>query len=227
MRTLREFLLDPKTIQNLYQTNSLALALQYARKGIRTTLIDMKGAYERQPDTADNDNVTEHGFGGLPGIVACDILRMDRDGLCDVSGRLHVSDYDPRTSKNMARDRWPRELTDQQLEEMDELMREYDCGVWEHLARYQSEGLVRILYPSKGLFESCGGTGGGGGGFDTLLKNIQAIAGRPFSETGYVPSPEERRKHNSLIKKRKQKDEKKKLRATARDRGRKLRNRRK
>ena len=209
-RTLREFLTEKSGRKNVYMTNSLGLALQYVRKGLRTTLIDMNGVKEHEAAAtaaAANDTDTDAVVSGLQGIVACDILRLDRDGRCDASGRLHLPGYEMPSSRNKKQDRWPRELTDAQLDEIDEILREYDCGVWGHLAPYQSEGLLRILYPSEGLFADCGDTGGGTGvAYETVMERIRSIASRPFSETGYVPSEEDRKK----IRKKKEKKEKKK-----------------
>ena len=167
--SLREFIVKlggNRSEKSFYQLNSLALALQFVRKGIKTTIIDMKGVFENQAlnstsvatergieRTANNTTVV----GGLLGVVACDILKMGtKPGLlCDKS-ILYLSNFDePVKPKNTKRDKSFRNLTDVQMDEINRAFEEYDCGVWQHLKKYQEQGLFRILYPSEHLFESC------------------------------------------------------------------------
>ena len=72
-------------------TNSLALALQFVRKGIKTTILDMAGVDEQksnqdeQQQQKDEEEETNHNANnitvvrGLNGVMACDILRMGRN----------------------------------------------------------------------------------------------------------------------------------------------------
>lgn len=165
-RNLREFIMKLGA-ENFYQLNSLALALQFVRKGIKTTIIDMKGVFENEAlnstsvatkndiERTANNNTTV--VGGLLGVVACDVLKMGTTPglICDKS-ILYLPNFDePIESKNKKSDHSFRNLTDVQMDEINSAFEEYDCGVWQHLKKYQEQGLFRILYPSEHLFESC------------------------------------------------------------------------
>jgi hypothetical protein len=154
--TLREFL--STRLRTLLHTNSLALALQFARKGIKTTMIDMSGVYEKEARESTYETI-ETVYGGLEGVVACDVLGMGKDnGLCDDHSKLHLYGYQKHETtgvKNKKSDSMSRNMTDAQLEEINAVLEEYDCGVWQHLQKYQAKGTFRILYPSEYLFASC------------------------------------------------------------------------
>ena len=100
-------------------------------------------------------------IGGLQGVLACDILRMgnDRGGTdvsCDDNSTLHISNYDvPVRDLDKREDKAERGLSEGQMEDINRVYEEYDCSVWKHLKKYQEKGLVRILYPSEHLFETC------------------------------------------------------------------------
>jgi len=169
-----------------YQLNSLALALQFVRKGIKTTIIDMKGVKEKESkNSAQNSsqNNLEEGIGGLQGVVACDILKMGdnreaTDVFCDDEGILHLSNYNvPVETKNKKKDKSKRRLTDKQMEDINRVYEEYDCGVLKHLKKYQEKGLLRILYPSEHLFETCNSSSPDISFYDTTLR-AQTIASR-------------------------------------------------
>ena len=200
--TLREFFAT--NAKELYVMNSLALALQFVRKGLRTTIVDMTGAKAHgkkidgllsladgdengdNADEKDEDGNTMTIIGGQEGILACDILRIGTEsetaglppgrggpggknrGFCDERSRLHLAGY--RTAPldhNRKSDPQPRDLSEDELRRMDDLLRAYDCGVWRNLARYREKGLLRVLYPSDDddhLIRDCYyGTDGGGG----------------------------------------------------------------
>jgi len=142
----------------LYQSNSLALALQFVRKGIKTTIVDMVGVSEHEASLVESDKLDSTGetiVGGIRGVVACDILRIG-NGLCDDQSRMRLPGYKhPPQDQNIKDDKRVRNLTEEQLMEIDRVFNEYDCGVWQHLQKYQNRGLLRILYPSQNLFASC------------------------------------------------------------------------
>jgi len=174
--TLRTFLLDQTN--KIYQLNSLALALQFARNGIKTTIVDMKGVNEKeerqQLDVAANSTTTV--IGALRGVIACDILQMgsgknetddnDDNGngkynnidalWCDEHSRLHlpppILEF---KNKNTKEDSDERNMSDAQLFEIERALVDYDCEVWKHLKPYISKGTLRILYPSERLFSKC------------------------------------------------------------------------
>ena len=201
-----------KGLSNLYWLNSLALALQYVRHGIRTTVVDMRGVAERSFDRESQTTITNTTsttrpidkedptvIGGLEGVLACEILRIgssstknnngDLEGggpkVCDDEGLLHLEGYKP-ANKNQKEDRGKMDLTAEELEGIDGLLQAYDCGVWEHLVKYRDAGLLRILHPSRDLFKSCGDGRAVRKGlpFHRLLGEIKGImTGPPASTT--------------------------------------------
>lgn len=185
--TLKDFMVNKTEL--MFYLNSLALALQFVRKGIKTTIIDMQGVKEKESNknstTISSKNSTEETIiiGGLQGVVACDILRMgnDREGtdvFCDDNSTLHISNYDvPVRDLNKRKDKAERELSEKQMEDINRVYEEYDCSVWKHLKKYQEKGLLRILYPSEHLFETCDPSSPDISFYDTTLR-ARTIASR-------------------------------------------------
>jgi hypothetical protein len=164
--TLREFIIyvlhwDFNVI------DTLGLALQFARKGVRTTIIDMRGVteHEEKYPTRKTKMGRYRVVGGMQGIVACDILqvetnRTNRDETlmwCDENSKLYVPDFQAKKLAvfNSREDTAPRDLTDDQIEEMEQALLQYDCSVWQHLQKYEEQGMLRILYKTKDLFATC------------------------------------------------------------------------
>ena len=161
---------------HLSTTNSLALALQLVRKNIKTTIVDMRGVSEKESRESTNKATTGKGLvGGIEGVVACDILRMPKI-MCDKNSRLHLPGYKARGRSNKRKDTTVRNLTDGQMEEINVAFEQYDCGVWKHLQKYQDKGLLRILYPSERLFETCDPKISKNISFISLLENVKIIA---------------------------------------------------
>jgi len=143
--TLREWLLGEC---DFFAINSMALALQFVRKGIKTTIVHMQGALERE---------------GFVAAIACDVLKMgnsannttsidsEDERVCDNEGKLHV----PFEKQNVRKDKAPKEMDEKELNEINSALEEYDCGVWFHLQKYQEKGNLRMLHPSKDLFTTC------------------------------------------------------------------------
>uniref|UniRef100_A0A7S4ASL1 Uncharacterized protein n=1 Tax=Pseudo-nitzschia australis TaxID=44445 RepID=A0A7S4ASL1_9STRA len=179
--TLQTFLLNS---DSLYQVNSLALALQFARKGIKTTIVDMQGVFEKEKQQQKANAANSIYFttmpngttivGGLRGIVACDILQIgsdkddindndhvgkqiDSDSLwCDQHSWLHMPPPALQfENKNKKGNRAPQNITREQLLQIDSALDKYDCQVWKYLQPYLSEGTLRILHPSEQLFSKC------------------------------------------------------------------------
>ena len=176
-QTFREYLAGEPPA--LYQSNSLALALQFARRGLKTTLVDMEGVVEKEARDGTARDVNATVVGGLHGVVACDVLRLGRDaGLCDEEGRLHLPPGRtiPHT-KNQKEDRHARDLTQAQLRDIERAYGDYDCDVWRYLRRYQAKGTLRVLYPATGRFAACRFRGSAGTSFGALEERIRAIAG--------------------------------------------------
>jgi hypothetical protein len=198
-----KFLAKPQSSQNIYQSNSLALALQFVRKGIKTTIVDMAGAYEHksrvissnEPSSIQDEQHEEEMNSanitvveGLQGVVACDILQMGRNknqddggGLwCDSNSKLYMVGFEQEvTDKNKKSDKNERCLSDGQMQAINRAFEEYDCGVWQHLQKYQEQGLLRILYPSEHLFSTCNLEGSPDLAFRVLLAKVRKIANNP------------------------------------------------
>ena len=248
--TFREFLAT--NAKELYVVNSLALALQFVRKGLKTTIVDMSGAnaygkevdavlahnravdeavktagdeprQEEQPpqtmtqrrklrgngdDSSGNKDdgtsaiiTKETVIGGQEGIIACDILRIgsreETEGLgpgrggpgnfrgyCDAQSRLHLRGSETMPAfktvdSNRKEDPHPRDVSTEEFLRMDDLLREYDCGVWRQLAPYKEKGLLRVLYPSGDLFQNCGDDTRSedmGFSFAAILREFRRIA---------------------------------------------------
>ena len=190
-KTMREFLGNAKSLKNLYQSNSLGVALQFVRKGIKTTIVDMAGVLAQKSTTTTTATATHSAnnitvVGGLQGVVACDILRVGRNktqddggGLwCDSNSNLYMAGLETEVkSKNLKKDKSERALTEEQLQAINRALEEYDCGVWQHLQKYQEQGLLRFLYPSEHLFSTCNNLEMSPDiPFSTLLENVRRIA---------------------------------------------------
>jgi len=175
--TLRAFLRNNNYRHHLYQSNSLALALQFARRGIKTSILDMRGVLEK---SATNERDSEAGVGGLQGVVACEVLRMgEESGLCDEHSRLHLPGYKISLSKiHEKADKNVLNLTTKQLDEINRVMQEYDCSLWQHLEKYQAQGTLRILCPSENLFGDCNPNGNRDVSFESTMQKLKEIAGR-------------------------------------------------
>jgi hypothetical protein len=205
MKTFQEFLIRGN---GHYQLNSLGLALQFVRRGIKTTILDMKGVQEKEAEEEeeqqqqgdeDKHNNTSNNIieiGGLQGVVACDVLKVSK--MCNDRGKLMMSidtdetdEADVAKDKNKKVDKNDRNLTEKQLNDIDEVMNEYDCYVWKHLQKYNKEGKLRILHPSKSntanLYNKtgpCGGKADDDNGkeltFQSMLNKIGNVVSVPY-----------------------------------------------
>ena len=233
-KTLQDFLITPPNGRSIgrghYQLNSLGLALQFVRRGIKTTILDMKGVQEKeeaeeqqqqqQQQYGDEDkhnnestnNILE--IGGLQGVIACDVLKVYN--MCNDRGKLMMSidttkngtngepDNVAIVDKNKKDDKLERNLTEQQLNDIDEIINDYDCYVWKHLQKYNKMGTLRILYPSKSnianLYNKTGPCSSSGGTtadndngkeltFQSMLTRIGNIARVPYVDDSPSPSP--------------------------------------
>lgn len=154
-----EFLSLPSSgfSENLVVVDTLGLALQFVRRGIRTTIIDMQGITERAEKDEFLSAEASAKIGGLQAVVACNVLRAE---MCDNRGRLIINDKKNAEklslNVNARKDKQELDLLANQLNDIDQVMNKYDCTQWKYLSRYQKTGQLRILHPSKNLFESCG-----------------------------------------------------------------------
>lgn len=185
--TLQEFF--ARHSQELYIANSLALALQFVRRGLRTTLVDMAGAAAAAAAAAGDDatDLVEV----QRGVLACDVLRIgnasgsggdaETRGSCDGRGRLRLAGYKPaKTRLNSRKDPQPRDLTKEELGRADALLRRYDCGVWRRLRAYRTSGMLRVLY-ERGDDADCGKGGAGDGdelSFADVVREMKSLARR-------------------------------------------------
>jgi hypothetical protein len=181
--TLREFFPRAHKSQRAYHTtNSLALALQFVRAGIKTTIIDMAGLAELEA----NDPPQEEDYsivGGFRGIIACDILGLDS---CIDERRLQLPRHKIRAIRKLKKKIITNkrdapnvlDISNEELDAMNRAYDEYDCGIWQHLHKYQEQGLLRILYPSKTLFATCNPKGDEDTTFHALKEKFLEIASK-------------------------------------------------
>jgi len=201
MKTFQEFLIRGN---GHYQLNSLGLALQFVRRGIKTTILDMKGVQEKEAEEKkeeeqqqqqgdkdkhinDSNNILE--IGGLQGVVACEVLKVSK--MCNDHGKLMMSvdtdETDVAKDQNIRGDTAERNLTEKQLNDIDEVLTAYDCYVWKHLQKYNKEGKLRILHPSKSnianLYNKTGPCGGKELTWKSMSTKIGNIARVPHMST--------------------------------------------
>jgi hypothetical protein len=197
--TLREFIVyaPHRTFNNV---DSLGLALQFVRMGVHTTIVDMLGIAEKDKREASMEKTTTGEnftvIGGMQGILACDILRVGTKKIssssssmwCDPSSRLHLPDFEQEDGGvyNHREDPASRDLTDEQVEEMERAITEYDCSIWKYLRKYEEKGTLRILYKSKDLFATCDSERSKDISVFRLTNKLEEIARRdngiPFGE---------------------------------------------
>lgn len=211
--TFRHFLTTHMR-QQLYQSNSLAVALQYVRKGLKTTIVDMEGVSTKKIKSEPRAGTTDSVIDGLQGVLACDILRLrTTSDLCDDDSRLYLSRYKEPGDQNIKEDISVRNLTDEQMNEIARLFDEYDCSVWQYLKVYQEKGLLRILYPSENLFGSCNPDSGSR---DITMVEILEKASEIASRDNGIPEVNERKAANKRTKERMRKKKEREKNQTAR-----------
>jgi len=167
-RTFRELMVREGTFRlHGHITNSLALALQFVRRGLKTTIVDMEGVRQMDNKFPPIKHTKSHvHIAGLQGVLVCEILRMSE--LCttdDEKRRNYLAlPFEGTTRKerqgltqaaNQREDTSIKNLTSTQLEAMEYAYQHYDCGVWRHLQPFLQKGLLRILHPSENLFATC------------------------------------------------------------------------
>jgi len=171
--------------------------------GFQTTLLDTTGAKEmneywekKSPPNNKDDDAEVQIIGGFNGILACDVLRLG-SGLCDEHGRLHLKESRlPEQHENNQNDfvsnhqktrNNPEEskLTNEQLEEMERVLLQYDCALFQHI-KNKDNRMWRFLHKSGDLFANCpeGGPTAAVSTVDTVNELIK-IAQR---ENGIVPA---------------------------------------
>jgi len=159
-QTLREFFASRS--KELYRTNPLALALQFVRKNLRVTLVDMAGVAADHliaVSDANNKNIsTSNVISGQQAIMACEVLKISpsKAGHCDSNSLLHLARSKQPIVSNKKADPFDRDLTEAESNQINDLLEHYDCGVWRHLRAYRARGLLRILHASDSLFLNCG-----------------------------------------------------------------------
>jgi len=109
------------------------------------------------------------------------------------------------TDQNRKPDKNDRDLTIEQLEAINKVFEEYDCGVWQHLKKYQASGTLRILYPSRRLFENCNPKGSRDISFRKALETAAQIASVD-NGIPQKPPPEKRQRKKKREKRSKNVD---------------------
>jgi hypothetical protein len=150
-RTFRAYLSNGNGIPS-YVINSLLLAHRFVEDGIKTTIIDLSG-------------VVGSGQSTLCHVVACEVMQ----GNCTNQGRLtkvmeqlaynNQSDISQiihnRRIVNNTKGDDRIGLTKQEMDAINDIVTEYDCGLRDSLLQYVQCGKLRILH-QKDLFSTCG-----------------------------------------------------------------------
>jgi hypothetical protein len=145
LETFRNYLLNRAASHARYM-DALGIAQQFLRRNIRTTIIDLNGVKE----TYGNRTNTCH-------VVACDILQteectQDTDRLTFLASHpdLDISDQ----PQNQRDDAGGMDLTAEEIDNIDKIMTEYDCGFQRSLIGFHSRSLLRYNYNGD-IFSRC------------------------------------------------------------------------
>jgi hypothetical protein len=129
---LSKFLLGPQS-RFIFQSNSLALALRFQERGLPTTIIDIRGVDDKGVDMCH--------------VLACDVLQVECTHDYQV---LSLRNHTTPSRFNQRKGKAEMDLTQEQLDAIDEIMNRYDCSLQKSVLQYRP----RILF-QKDLFSAC------------------------------------------------------------------------
>lgn len=143
--SLRDYLWN-RLLNHVRYVDALGIAQQFLRRNIRTTIIDVEGVKA----TYGNRTNTCH-------VIACDILQTEE--CTDDTHRLSFLAANPTLDisdepQNQREDQGGMDLTLSELDAIDKIMTEYDCGFQGSLMGFRKRSLLRYLYKDN-LFEGC------------------------------------------------------------------------
>lgn len=152
-QTLSDFLTNPQGSMYIFQSNSLGLALKFLERGLPTTVLDISGV------DAKSISICE--------AIACDVLKVTCTEDYQI---LSMKNQTIRKFNNVKAGRGEMDLTQGQLDSIDRLMTDYDCGLRQTILALHP----RILF-QKQLFSSCPDDALNQS-FSWLVQSIQNIA---------------------------------------------------
>lgn len=126
--------------------DALGVAQQFLRRNFRTTILDLNGVTE----TYGNRTNTCH-------VIACDILQTekctdDTHRLKSLASKPHLDISD--RPQNERSNKGAMDVTARELDVIDNIMTEYDCGFRDSLVRFHNRSLLRFLY-NDNIFSRC------------------------------------------------------------------------
>jgi hypothetical protein len=149
--TFRNYLLK-SVVPHARFVDGLGVAQQFLGRNISTTILDLNGVKE----TYGNRTNICH-------VVACDVLQTeactnDTHRLKSLASNpsLDVSD----ALENVRADEGAMDLTSTELEAINNIMTEYDCGYQELLVGFHERAMLRYIY-SDDIFYKCQPIGNG------------------------------------------------------------------
>jgi hypothetical protein len=143
--TFRNYLLK-RVLPHARFVDGLGVAQQFLGRNIRTTILDMNGMQE----TYGNRTNICH-------IVACDILQTEE--CTEDTHRLKFLVSNPSLDKsdvpqNIIADEGAMDLTAKEVDAINSIMIEYDCGYRDSLVGFHEGGMLRYMY-SDDVFYNC------------------------------------------------------------------------
>jgi hypothetical protein len=164
-QTFRDFLSGSGRVY-YFIANSLLLAHRFLEVGIKTTVVDLSGVVSKGQST-------------LCHAVACEVMQAN----CTSEGRLaevvkglahNQSDISQHLLNSRVRKEELVGLTPQEIQSINNIISEYDCGLRESLLEYAKCGQFRILH-QRDLFATCGDGPNPVRPFSWLVQEIQNV----------------------------------------------------
>jgi hypothetical protein len=132
-QTLSDFLTNAQGSSFIFQSNSLGLALRFLERNLPTTILDISGV------DAKSISICE--------AIACDVLQVRCTEDYHI---LSMKNQTIRKFSNAKTGRGEMDLTQGQLDSIDKLMTDYDCGLRQSILALHP----RVLF-QKQMFSSC------------------------------------------------------------------------
>ena len=143
--SLRSYL-ENRLLPHARYLDALGVAQKFLQKGIRTTIIDVTGVRD---ELGNQTNICH--------VVACDVLgtsncTKDRHQLSNLAS-FPGQDISLRP-RNQRSNRGSMDVTDEQLDSIEKILMEYDCGFRDAFRRFNEGSMLRYLY-NNNIFAGC------------------------------------------------------------------------
>ena len=169
-KSFKDFLIEQ---ESFHEINSLGVAVEFLRRGVKTILINHTGMKEQQRD--------------LCHVIACDVM-MIKD--CTPSGYLStVLGNENKRSEIMNAREDPKsgmELTDDQVQRIEHAMLMYECGIKRELEGFRTRQQFQVLFDHhKAFLDNCIGVNSTARSYQWMSDEIKKIASEiPRSRVG-------------------------------------------